>query len=109
MNWKVAFEYDVVAVFDLSDGVDARQLDLLALLGGEFWTEDEGPVVEAFANDIGAQLIGGRLEGGDIVNRHKGIVILAEADLGVSELMLDEVVAVEVVGGSEKGRTKPHA
>src|SRR5215470_8839023 len=102
VNWKVAFEYDVVAVFDLSDGVDARQLDLLALLGGKFWTEDEGPVVEAFANDIGAQLIGGRLEGGDIVNRHKGIVILAEADLGVSELMLDEVVAVEVVGGSER-------
>ena len=68
----------------------------------ENWTEDEGPVVEAFANDIGAELIGGRLEGGDIVNRHKGIVILAEADLGVSELMLDEVVAVEVVGGSER-------
>jgi hypothetical protein len=36
---------------------------------------------------------------GDIINRHKGVVVLAEADLGVSELMLDEVVAVEVVGG----------
>ena len=35
VNWKVAFEYDVVAVFDLTDGVDARQLDLLALLGGK--------------------------------------------------------------------------
>jgi len=53
VNWKVAFEYDVVAVFDLTDGVDARQLDLLALLGGEFRAEDEGPVVEPFENDIG--------------------------------------------------------
>lgn len=95
-------KYDVVAIFDLTDGIDARQLDLLALLGREFRAEDESPVVEPAANDIGAQLIGGRLEDGHIVNRYKGVVVLAEADLGVSELMLDEVVAVEVVGGSER-------
>src|SRR5262249_61579714 len=34
-------------------------------------------------------------------NRHKGVVILAEANHGVSELMLDEAVAIEVVRGSE--------
>jgi hypothetical protein len=45
VNGKVAFEYDVPAIFDLADGIDARQLDLLALLNGEFRAEDEGPVV----------------------------------------------------------------
>src|SRR5215469_2313269 len=45
VNWKVAFEYDVVAILDLTDGVNARQLDELAFLGGEFRAKDEGPVV----------------------------------------------------------------
>ena len=61
VNWKVAFEYDVPAIFDLADSIDARQLDLLALPGGEFRAEDEGPVVEPLANDVGAELIGGGL------------------------------------------------
>jgi hypothetical protein len=65
---EFAFEYDVPAIFDLTDGVDARQLDLPALLGGEFRAEDEGPVVKPLANDVGAELIGGGLEGGDVVN-----------------------------------------
>src|SRR6516164_2609795 len=51
------FEYDVPAIFDLADGIDARQLDLLALLGREFRAEDEGPVVEPLANDVGAELV----------------------------------------------------
>ena len=66
-----------------------------------------GPTRQALANDVGAQLICGGLEGGDVVDCHKGVVVLAEADLAVSELMLDEVVAVEVVCGSE-GEERGH-
>src|ERR1700751_632283 len=43
------------SIFDLRDGIEARQLDPLALLGGEFRAKDEGPVVKALANDVGAQ------------------------------------------------------
>src|SRR6476659_602084 len=79
------------------DGVEARQLYPLALLDGELGPEDQGPIVEPFANDVGAQSVGSGLECSDVVNRQKGIVIFAEADLRTIELPLDEVVAVEVI------------
>jgi len=44
-------------------------------------------------------MVSGPLGRQHIVNCHRGVVV--EADLAVSELMLDEVVAVEVVCGSE--------
>jgi hypothetical protein len=58
VNWKVSFEYDVPATFDLTDGVDARKLDCLRSLAENF-----GPrmKVEPFANDVGTELIGGGL------------------------------------------------
>src|SRR6201984_1050149 len=84
-------------LFGLRDGREARQLDPLALLDGEFGPEDQGPIVEPFANDVGAQFVGSGLECSDVVNRQEGIVILAEADLLTIELLLDDVVAVEVI------------
>src|ERR1700739_1199571 len=94
---KVPFEEERGAICDLRDGIEARQLDPLALLDGEFGPEDQGPIVEPFANDVGAQFVGSGLECSDVVNRQEGIVILAEADLLTIELLLDEVVAVEVI------------
>jgi predicted phage terminase large subunit-like protein len=66
-------------------------------LAREFRPEDQGPIVEPFANDVGAQSVGSGLECSDVVNRQKGIVILREADLRTIELLLDEVVAVKVI------------
>src|SRR4029077_12493124 len=97
VDGKVPFEDEVAAIFDLRDGVEARQLYPLALLDGELGPEDQGPIVEPFANDVGAQSVGSGLECSDVVNRQEGIVILAEADLRTIELPLDEVVAVEVI------------
>jgi len=94
---KFPFEDEVAAIFDLRDGVEARQLYPLALLDGKLGPEDQGPIVEPFANDVGAQSVGSGLECSDVVNRQEGIVILAEADLRTIELPLDEVVAVEVI------------
>jgi hypothetical protein len=42
MDGKVALEDEVAAIFDLRDGVEARQFDLLALLDGELRPEDQG-------------------------------------------------------------------
>ena len=111
VDGKVALENEVAAILDLGDGVEARQVELLALLGGEFRPQDQGPIVEPFADDVRAQPVGGGLQRSDVVNGQEGIVVLAEADLRAVELLLDEAVAVEVVGrleGEERGHTHHH-
>ena len=102
MDGKVAFEYIVEAILYLTDGIGARQPDLPALLGGELRAEDEGPIVEPLADGVGAKLIGGRLQRRDIVDSQERIVILAEGDLSPFQFLLDEGVAIEVVGGLER-------
>src|SRR2546423_15433075 len=77
-------------------------MELLAFLGGEFWAEDQRPVVEPLADDFRAQLVGGGLQCGNVIDCEKGVVALAEPDLRTLELLLDETVAVEVVGGLER-------
>ena len=72
VDGKVTFEDEVAAIFDLGDGIEARQLHPLALLDGELGPKDQGPIVEPFANDVGAQLVGGSLERSDVVNRQEG-------------------------------------
>jgi hypothetical protein len=97
MDGKVAFEYVVEAIFHLTDGIGAGQLNLSAFLGGELRAEDKGPIIKPFADNVRAQLIGRRLQRCDVVNGQKRIVILAETDIRLVELVLDEAVAVEVV------------
>src|SRR5439155_26609359 len=97
VDGEVTFEDEVAAVFDLRDRIEAREIDALALLDGELRPQDQSPIVEPLADDGGAQFVCGRLEGGDIVNSEEGVVVLAKADLGSIELLLDVVVAVEVI------------
>ena len=99
---KVALEDEVAAVLDLRDGIEAGEVDRLALPGGEFRPQQEGPVVETLADDVRAQPVRGGLQGSDIVNREKRIVVPAEADLRTGEFLFDEAVAVEVIGRLER-------
>ena len=111
VDGKVALEDEVAAIFDLGDGIEARQVELLTLLGGELRSQEEGPVVELFADDFRAQSVGGSLQRSDIVDRKEGIVVLAEADLRAVEFLLDEAVAIEIVSrleGEERGHTHHH-
>src|SRR6267378_1498188 len=83
--------------------------ELLALLGGELRSQDQGLVVELLADDLRAEFVGGGLQRGDLVDGEEGVVGLAEADLRALQLLLDEAVPVEVVGGLErKERGDPH-
>ena len=41
VDGKVALENEVAAILDLGDGIEARQVELLALLGGEFRSQDQ--------------------------------------------------------------------
>src|SRR5260370_824296 len=52
VDGEVTFEDPVAAIFDLRDGVKARQVEQLTLFGGELRAQDEGPVVEALADDL---------------------------------------------------------
>ena len=109
VDGKVAFEDEVAAILDLRDGVEARQVHLAAFLVGELRPQDQGPVVESFANDLRAQPVGGGLQCGHVVHRQEGIVVLAEADLRSLQFLLDEGVAVELIGGLERERSWPRA
>ena len=111
VDGKVALEDEVAAIFDLGDGIEARQVELLRSLTENFGPEDQGPIVEPFADDFRAQSVGGGLQRSDIVDRKEGIVVLAEADLRTVEFLLDEAVAIEVVSrleGEERGHTHHH-
>src|SRR5215475_3978868 len=102
VDGKVALEDKIEAVLDLTDRIAAREFDQLALLGGEFRAEEEGPVVELLANDFRAELIGGGLQRRHVADREKRVVVLAEVDVGLLELMFNEAMAVEVVCGLER-------
>ncbi len=69
----MAFEDEVAAVLDLGDGVEARQVHLAALLLGELWPQDQGPIIELFADDLRAQPVGGSLKGGGIIHGEEGL------------------------------------
>ena len=82
MGKVLPLEDEVAAVFDLGDHVEPRRkAEPGALLGGELRAQDQCPVVEAFADDLRAQPIGGGLQRGNVIDREKGIVDLLEADL----------------------------
>src|SRR3954452_19910114 len=55
MDREVALEDEVAAVLDLGDGVEARQVHLLALPLGELGLQDERPIAELLVNDLGAR------------------------------------------------------
>src|SRR5262245_41868161 len=95
---KISLENEVAAVLDLSDGVEAREIEPLAFLGGKLRPQHEGPIVEPLADDVRAQPVSGGLQRSHVINGQEGIVVLAEADLRAVELLLDEAVAIEVVG-----------
>jgi hypothetical protein len=62
VDGKVALEDEVAAILDLGDRIEALEIELLALVGGELRPQDQGPVVEPFADDCRAQLVGGSLQ-----------------------------------------------
>src|SRR5262252_4689510 len=111
VDGKVLLEDEVTAVFDLRDRIEAREIDLLALLGRELRPQDQGPIVKPLADDRGAQFVGGPLQGANIINGEERVVVLTKGDLLAIELLLDEVVAVEVIRrleGKERRHTHDH-
>src|SRR6202521_2294898 len=105
VNGEVAFENEIPTVLDLRDGVEARQVHLVAFFFGELWSQDQGPVIELFANGRRTQPISGRLQSRHIVHGKEGVIILVKADSGALQFPLDEGVTVEPVGCMEREET----
>ena len=101
VDGEVALEDEIAAVLDLVDGVKPVQVHRASLPVGEFRSQQQSPVVQARANHLTGETIGSRLQGRDIVDGEKRIVILAEADLVAAQFLFDEGVTVEIVGGLE--------
>jgi hypothetical protein len=76
VDGKVALEDEVAAILDLGDRIKAREIELIALFGGEFRPEDQDPVVEPLADDLRAEFVGGDLQRRDVVDREEGVVRL---------------------------------
>ena len=98
---RVALEDEVAAVLDLADGVKAPQADAFALLGRQLGPENQGPVVQPFADECWVEPVGRSLQGQRIIDGQKRVVVLAKAYAGAIQLLLDEGVAVEIVRGLE--------
>src|SRR5579864_447149 len=105
VNGEVAFENEIAAVLDLRDGVEAGQAHLLAFFLGELWSQEQGPVIELFANGRRTQPVSGGLQSRHVVHSQEGVVLLAKTDSGALQFPLDEGVAVEPVGGMEREET----
>ncbi len=101
VNGEVALEDEIAAVLDLVDGVKAAEIHRGALALGELRTQNQSPVFQARTNDIRTEPVGGGLQGG-------GVIVFAEPDFLPVQFLLDEGVAVEVIGGLE-GKEGGHA
>ena len=81
--------------------VVAPQGDGGAILLGELGTQDQRPVIQALADDLGAEAIGGGLQRLRIRDPQEGIVVFAETDPLALQFAGDEVMTVDPVAGLE--------
>ena len=73
----------------------------MALSLGKLWSQDQRPIIELLLNDLWTKPVGGSLQCCDVFDSQKRIIALAEGDLAPIEFLLDEGVAIEVVGDLE--------
>jgi len=102
VNREIAPKDELAAVLDLVQRVVTLPVDGGPVLVGELRPQDQGPVVQALADDLGTEAIGRRLPCLWIVRPQKGIIVLAEADTWALEFPCDEGVTVDGVGGLER-------
>src|SRR5262249_27607355 len=102
MDRKVALEDEVAAILDLADGVEARQVDQFALPLGKLRSQDQCPIVQLLLNVIcGLSRSAAACSAATSSTARNALSFLRKATLAPIEFLLDEGVAIEVVGGLE--------
>jgi hypothetical protein len=107
-------EQKIAAVFDLVQRVLAAQEDGGPIFLGELRPQDQGPVVQAFTDNLRAEAIGGCLERFHVGDPQKGFIVFAEANTLALEFPGDEGMTIEVVRslkgeeGTDAGRLPDH-
>lgn len=102
VNGESPLEDEIATILDLIDGVEPAHIHGAPFAFGEFWPQQQSPVVQPLADHFACEPIGSALQSRYIVHGQKGIVIFAVADLSPVQSLLDEGVTVEVVGGLER-------
>ncbi len=75
---EVPFEDEIAAVFDLIDRVVAAQIHGLAILLGELRSQQPTPVVQTLLDEVGAELVSGRLQCLWVRSREERVVIFTK-------------------------------
>src|SRR5437867_5271239 len=90
VNGEMEPKDEIAAVLDLVQRVVALQGDGRPVLVGELRPQHQGPVIQALADDLGAEASGRRRQCLWIVRPQEGIIIFAEADTLALEFPCDE-------------------
>lgn len=104
---EVALKDEVAAVLNLTDGVEPIEVHGQSFPLGEFRSEQVRPVVEPFADQLWGEALGSGLKGLGIGSGKKGVVVLTEVNPNTVKLGLNEIMAIEPIGGV-KGKEGGH-
>src|SRR5207247_5805416 len=102
VNGEIAPEDEIAAVLDLIQRVVALQGDGGPVLVGELRAQDQGPVIQALADDLGAEASGRRRQCLWIVRPQEGLITFPDADTLALEFPCDEVRTVDGGRGLER-------
>ena len=76
----MALEDKIAAILNLVDGVKPVQIHRVPLPLGELRPQQQRPIVQALADHLAGEPIGGSLQGFDFVDGQERVVILTEAN-----------------------------
>src|SRR5216684_7976246 len=108
VDGKVSSEDEVPTVLDLLQGVMATEIDGFSVFLGKLRSQQPSPVIELFANELGAETVGRGLQGFLIGHPEKGIVVFTKLHAGALQFTFDEVMAIEIVGDGKR-QERSHA
>ncbi|HKV38409.1 MAG TPA: hypothetical protein VJX67_04285 [Blastocatellia bacterium] len=63
MNGEVTAKDEISAVLDLLNRIAAVEIDCLSIRLGEFRSQHEGRVIQPLVDNVGAEAVGGCLQG----------------------------------------------
>ena len=108
MNGKVTPKDEIATVLYLIEGIMTAQGDCAAILFRKFGTQDQSPIIQTRADDLGTEAIGSGLQRFRIRDGEKGVVVLVETDALALEFPGYKGMTIDPIAGRE-GEKRTHA